>query len=293
MSDFLDAVAGPLDRKLVVSAGRRRELMLNGEPAGAGATVMPGDLVELNLPTESLARMPPSESVLLFQSEGLVVAEKPSGLAFGESRHGGRSAIESLRERVGGARAVHRLDKQTSGVIVAAIGRANERSLANDLQTGRAHVEYLAIVRSTVREQQGVIEVPLGKRKRSDSQMTADFDHGEVCSTRWSVEEALRGFTVLRLVPQEGGRSHQVRAHLAAAGMTALCDRLYGEDDRMMLSQLKLDYRPKRGRPERPILARPALHAERFVRGELVVTSPIPEDLQVLLAQLRRLRPLS
>ena len=70
-------------------------------------------------------------------------------------------------------------------------------------------------------------------------------------------------------------------------------NRLYGEDDRLLLSQLKLDYRPKRGRPERPLLSRPAIHAERFVRGSLEVRSPLPPDLDVLLAQLRRLRALS
>lgn len=293
LSDFLDAVAGPLDRKLVVSAGRRQKLLLNGEPAGAGATVMPGDLVEVGLPTEHLTRPAPSACAVLHQSEQLLVADKPSGLAFGESRHGGFSAIESLRERVNGLRPVHRLDKQTSGVVVAAIGGAAERALVEELRAGRAHVEYLAVVRLSVRKQEGRIDVPLGKRQRSDSRLEPDPDHGEPCSTRWTVEEALRGFTLLRLVPQEGGRSHQVRAHLAAAGMPVICDRLYGEDDRMMLSQLKLDYRPKRGRPERPILARPALHAERFVHGDLVVTSPLPADLRVLLAQLRRLRPLA
>jgi len=293
LSDFLDAVAGPLDRKLVVSAARSRQLLLNGEPAGAGATVMPGDLVEVDLPTESMARTPPRAPSLLHQDDVLVVADKPSGLAFGESRHGGLSAIAALKEQVTGVRPVHRLDKQTSGVVVAALGSTNERALIEDFRAGRAHVEYLAVVRSTLRETEGLIDVPLGKHKRSDSKLAADPDHGDACMTRWSVEEALRGFTVVRVVPQGGGRSHQVRAHLAAAGMTALCDRLYGEDDRMMLSQLKLDYRPKRGRPERPILARPALHAERFVRGDLVVTSPLPDELQVLLKQLRRLRPLT
>ena len=87
--------------------------------------------------------------------------------------------------------------------------------------------------------------------------------------------------------------SSQVRAHLAAWGRPALCDQLYGEDDRLLLSQLKIDYRPKRGRPERPLLARPALHASRFVLDELVIETELPDDLEVTLAQLRRLRPLT
>jgi len=72
-----------------------------------------------------------------------------------------------------------------------------------------------------------------------------------------------------------------------------LCDAVYGEDDRLLLSQLKLDYRGKRGRPERPLLQRPALHALRVVRAKQVIEAPLPGDLSVLLAQLRRLRPLA
>ena len=67
---------------------------------------------------------------------------------------------------------------------------------------------------------------------------------------------------------------------------------LYGEDDRLLLSQLKIDYRPKRGKPERPVLARPALHALAFEHAGRRIEAPIPDDFAVLLAQLHRLRPL-
>ncbi len=290
--DFLDAMVGPLDRKAVGRATRDGHVTLNGDPTGPTATLTQGDLVELTVPAEELARTRSSHVPLLHRSETLVVGDKPSGLPFDSGRRGGPSALEEIATALGGEqrpRPVHRLDKDTSGVVVAALGRAAEEALTEDLGAGRARVEYLAVVRGSLREERGVIDVPLGKRSRSDSRMVPDLDHGAPSSTTWALEEQLRGYAIVRLIPAGRGRSHQVRAHLAAWGRPALCDRAYGEDDRVLLSQLKLDYRPKRGRPERPILARPALHAERFVRGDLEVVAPIPQDLSVLLAQLRRL----
>jgi RluA family pseudouridine synthase len=294
--DFLDAVAGPVDRKRVLSAARQGLIVLNGEPALAGATLSLGDHLELTAPVESLARAGTHRVPVLHSAEGLLVGDKPSGLAFDAGRRGGAHALEALAQAAGTQarlRPVHRLDKQTSGVVVTATDRAHEEALTAAFRAGEARVEYLAVVRGRIRGEAGEIDVPLAKKDRSQSHLVADERHGTPAVTAWTVEERLRGFTILRLVPQRGGRSHQVRAHLAALGHPALCDRLYREDDRLLLSQLKLDYRPKRGRPERPILARPALHAERFVHGDLVVAAPLPEDLAVPLTQLRRLFPVS
>lgn len=291
--DLLDGECGPVDRSRVAAAARAGLILLNGEPIAAGATIRAGDLVELKLAPTELQRRAAKELALLHEDDELVVADKPSGMSFVEGRRGGESALGLLGGRISGLRPLHRLDKETSGVVVTARGGAAEEALQAEIAQGTAGVRYLAVIRGTLDEPGGTIDVPLGKRRRSDTTLEPDPAHGTPCATAWSVRETLRGFVLLDVRPLEGGRSHQVRAHLSSAGMPVLCDRLYGEDDRLLLSQLKLDYRPKRGRPERPLLARPALHAERFVRGALEVRSPLPPDLDVLLAQLRRLRPLS
>lgn len=291
--DLLDGECGPIDRSRLAAATRAGLILLNGEPITAGATLKLGDLIELKLAPAELQRRSTASLKILHQDDELVVGDKPSGLSFAEGRHGGASALGALARTETGLRSLHRLDKETSGVVVAARGSAAEERLQQEFAEGTAAVDYLALVRGTLQQQFGVIDIPLGKRRRSDTTLQPDPGHGTPCETSWSVRETLRGFVLLEVRPLQGGRSHQVRAHLSAAGMPVLCDRLYGEDDRLLLSQLKLDYRPKRGRPERPLLSRPALHAERFVRGALEVRSPLPPDLDVLLAQLRRLRPLS
>jgi len=294
--DFLDSAVGPVDRQAVQRAARAAELILNGEPAGPSVTLRLGDLLDLLVPVSELVRPTPTAVPVLFRDEQIVVGSKPSGMTFDAGRLGDRgSALARLRAEAGlgdvRPRPVHRLDKDTSGLVVAALGRDAERTLSSAFAAGEARVEYLAIVRTTIKTDGGEIDVPLGKKLRSDQVLRPDPDHGQPCLTRWAVAERLRGFTVLRLRPL-GGRSHQVRAHLAARGHPVLCDAAYLEDSQLLLSQLKLHYRPKRGRPERPLLTRPALHAERFRWGDREVVAPLPDDLSVVLRQLRRLRPL-
>jgi RluA family pseudouridine synthase len=292
--DFLDALAGPLDRRLVANAARRGEIELNGEPAGPSMTLRSGDVLKLEEPPESFVRAEHVPLEVLRSDDQLLVAIKPSGMPFDSSRSSsGRSAVEKLGVGDGPRpRPVHRLDKDTSGLLVAAMGREAEALWTARFRDGSARMEYLAIIRGSLADDEGEIDVPLSMRSRSDSRLTPDTRHGKPCTTRYRVEQSLRGFTWVRLWPVGTGRSHQIRAHLAALGHPALCDHAYGEDDRILLSQLKLSYRAKRGRPERPLLERPGLHAARFVWPEGSLEAPLPKDLEVVLSQLRRLRSL-
>jgi len=293
--EFLDALVGPVDRRAVLSAARAAQLLLNGDPVSPSTTLRLGDYVDLLLPAAALERQPAQELRTLYGDEQLLVLDKPSGVPFDASRSAsGSSALERLAVEIDGGgrlRPVHRLDKDTSGVVVLARHAEAEQQLLDDLGRDAARVEYLALIRGRPLQEEGLIDAPLGKKRKSDQRLVIDERHGHPASTRYRLEEAFRGFSLLRLSPTANGRSHQVRAHLACAGHPALCDKAYGEDDRLLLSQLKLEYRPKRGRPERPLLQRPALHAAVFVGASgLRVTSPLPNDLEVLLAQLRRLR---
>ncbi len=295
--EFLDAVTGPVDRSSVRQASLDQALFLNGEVVSPSTTLRVGDIVELTVTPTSLIRDNREAIAILHEKADLVVASKPSGLAFDASRRGGSNTLDLLAEHLkqteGSSqrpRPVHRLDKDTSGVVVAALGSAAEQKLLEAFRSSEAAVEYLALVRSAVKDEEGEISIPLRKKERSDAFLVPDPSRGTPCSTTYRLKERLRGYSILLATPR-GGRSHQVRAHLAAIGHPIVCDALYKEDDRLLLSQLKLNYKHKRGRPEKPLLARPALHAWVFRMPEIEVTAPIPADLDVALQQLRRLRP--
>lgn len=292
--DALDALWGPVDRHRVHHAARNRQLHLNGEPAGPSITLRNGDLIELYLEPAELSRQVDTRIPWLHREDHFGVAAKPTGLPFDASRgRSGHSTIEHLQAgSPSGARPrpLHRLDKETSGVVVVAFDNKTERELAAALADGTAWIEYMVVLRWPPAEDEGCIDLPLAHGRRSDQGLHADPEHGRQARTHWKVAERWGSFALMRVRP-EAGRSHQVRAHLAAFGHPILGDARYGEDGVIMLSQLKLDYRPKRRKPERPLLERPALHAERFVHEGLGLDlrAPVPHDLEVLIRQLKRL----
>ncbi len=293
---YLDGLVGGADRQLVRRACRDGLICVHGEQVPPTHTLRSGDVITMRIEPGALRRAPSLAVRLLRQEDDWAVGSKPAGLPYDASRRGGPCAIEAVRaliaENVAGdprPRPVHRLDKDTSGVVVVTLNRATDERFTEAMTSDRAHVVYWGLVRGDVREDEGVIDVALGKRRKADVRMIPMPERGTPALTRWRVLERLRGFTVLELTPR-AGRSHQVRAHCAALGMPIVCDALYREEETLLLSRLKLDYRPKRGRAERPILARPALHAARFEFDDILVEAELPEDLEVAMTQLRRLR---
>jgi 23S rRNA-/tRNA-specific pseudouridylate synthase len=188
----------------------------------------------------------------------------------------GTGGLGLLAREEPGLRSLHRLDKETSGVVVAARGGAAEERLQQEFAADTAAVEYLALVRGTLEADGGLIDVPLGKRRRSDTTLEPDPAHGASCATRWTVSERLRGFVLLAVRPLQGGRSHQVRAHLSASGMPVLCDRSRGRPAAAQPAQARL---PAQARTPRAAAARAAGAARRALparraRGALAAAAP-------------------
>ena len=141
-----------------------------------------------------------------------------------------------------------------------------------------------------------VIEQPIGPVLKKSGRMRVTAD-GKPSTTRVTVAERFDGYTMVRCEPVTG-RTHQIRVHLAHEGFPLVIDPFYGRRAAMKLSEFKASYRPKRGMPEKPLMDRLTLHAERVVlppvgdRAEpLEITSPLPRDYERLLKQLRKVRP--
>jgi 23S rRNA pseudouridine1911/1915/1917 synthase len=223
----------------------------------------------------------PNELRMVFEDDWLAVVDKPSGMVVHPAPgHPTGTLADALKERgttwslLGGAERagiVHRLDRDTSGLLVVAKTEAAHRNLARQLSDRSLGRTYWALVHGGFREDTGTIDAPIARHPR-DRRRMAIVEGGREAITDFRVVEHLAGATVLELSLRTG-RTHQIRVHLASIGHPIIGDTVYGRPDQ--------------------ILQRPALHAMRLrlrhpADGmERSYDSPVPEELVAAAAILR------
>ena len=279
-------------------------MSVNGSPGRASQRVRGGDRVALDPPPVPAA--PPAVEAealpikVIFEDQHLLVIDKPAGLVVhpGAGVRGGTLVNALLHHApsirtVGGAGRpgiVHRLDKDTSGLLVVAKTEHAHRALVEAMQRRPVRRTYLALVWGDPRSGSGRIETAIGRDPRNRKRMAVVVRGGRPAITHWHVLERF-GCAALLEVDLATGRTHQIRVHLAHAGHPVVGDAVYrGRAKR----QLSLRER------ERNVadallgcLPRQALHARELafthpVTGEeRTFTSPIPEDLARALDLLR------
>lgn len=173
---------------------------------------------------------PPADGPgLLHRDAHILVADKPAGLLSVPGKGDDRAdcAIERLRGAFPDILLVHRLDLDTSGVMVFALTRAAQRHLGLQFERRQVRKTYVARVAGDVAEAVGTVDLPLAVDWPNRPRQMVDHAHGRPALTRWRVARRERDATRLRLFP-ETGRSHQLRVHMAAIGHPILGDPLYG-----------------------------------------------------------------
>lgn len=253
-------------------------------------------------PSEPGPRPPrPLPLPILADTLDFLAIDKPAGLATIPGRGESDSAFERLARQTGlphaghldpRLRVVHRLDKDTSGVLLFARHVAAQRHASHQFQNNRVEKQYLAIVAGPVDEDEGVIEANIGFHPTDRLRMQVVRRGGRPAVTAWRVEQRFRRHTLVRCFPKTG-KTHQIRVHLAHLGHPLAIDPLYASESPLLLSQLKRGYRNKRGEIERPLISRLTLHAERLAFLDLAETrveviAPLPKDFRAALAQLNR-----
>lgn len=221
---------------------------------------------------------------ILARGEGWLAVDKPSGIPVHPvNRIRENSLIRLLRrqEACEELRLAHRLDRETSGVLLVARDSRVAASLGRAFRDGQVHKEYVAVVAGEMAEDRGQIDLPIGAARDSRVFVRREAGHGEAARTDWSVERRLEGATVVRVFPRTG-RRHQLRVHLAALGHPILGDLLYGRADQAYLDLVHegIDARSTEPGPGRQLLhcARVAIEA-RPGRPGLDVRAPWPADL--------------
>ena len=278
-------------------------MQVNGRPARASLRLHQGDSVAVDLP-----ELPPPSTIeaeslplaVVFEDDHLLVIDTPAGLVVHPGA-GVRSGtlVNALLHRVPSIRSVggadrpgivHRLDKDTSGLLVVARSQRVHRDLVEMLRRREVKRVYLALVWGDPKRDSGEISAPLGRDPRQRQRMAVVTRGGRPAITHWRVLERFGPATLLQ-VRLETGRTHQIRVHLAHVRNPVVGDPTYGGRPK---KQLSLDDRQRSLAVDLlRCLPRQALHAAELafthpVTGEeLTFTSPLPGDFESALARLR------
>ena len=277
-----------LSRSLVQRLIREGNVTVRGRAARAGQRLEASDRVLVRMPPEEPEALPAERIPLaiVYEDEDLLVVDKPAGLtvhpAAGVRRGTLAGALLAYRPELAGVGGperpgiVHRLDRDTSGLLVVAKNEAARAALARQWKEREVEKGYLALVHGRLEPPEGIIDAPIGRNPRYRQRM-AVVEGGRAARTAYRVRRYLEGgpagreaYSLVEVAPSTG-RTHQIRVHFAALGHPLVGDRVYG-------------------RPS-AVLKRQFLHAHRLAfrhpsdGRRLEFESPLPDDLLMALAQ--------
>jgi len=277
--------------------------MVNRTPSKAGYRLKGGDKIFVEIVAAEVPRGIEPEKIpfdVVFEDDSLLVINKPPGLVVhpapghftGTLVHGLLYYCKDLSGIGGQLRPgiVHRLDKDTSGLMVVAKSERAFRGLAKQFKTGRVMKEYHALVHGVPRAICGVIEMPIGRHRKKRKEMTVDLERGREAATDWMrLADFLQAFSLLA-VRIKTGRTHQIRVHLSYIGHPVVGDPVYGYGKNWWKGR-KFSHRGVIVPPvERQMLHARALgFIHPVTREELKFEVNYPEDMATLLSKLEEL----
>jgi len=308
LDQYLVGVLPDLSRSVVRRVIDGAGVSVNGKPAKPSYRVRHGDRIRVTPPPPSHPDPVPEDIPLdiLYEDDYLAVVNKPADMVVHPAKgHWSGTLVNALRfhfDRLSNLNGdyrpgvVHRLDRDTSGVIIIAKQDVAHRDLSMQFETRKIFKEYIALTAGVLDRDSDYIEGRIGHHTHDRIKMTIadddDEDAKDACSY-YEVIERFRGFTFCRVQPRTG-RTHQIRVHLASVGCPVLADKVYSGRDALRLSDLA----PlPEGTEDEPLLTRQALHAHRLrfrhpTHGNMLeIEAPLPEEFRRTLAALRQHRP--
>ena len=242
----------------------------------------------------AIVSLPP----ILFEDDVMIAFDKPSGLLVAPDRWDKqrKNLMTLVHDRMGhGVANVHRLDADTSGVLLCSKTKPALDYLSGQFQSKTVEKRYLAMVVGSPPEDSFVVDRPIREDERNPGRVRTVPKAGKASVTEFTVLERFGAFTWLQCRPLTG-RTHQIRVHLAYAKLPILNDAFYGDlNVQLLLSDLKRGYKGRAD--EKPLVARLALHAAELTvkhpttRDPVTIQSSLPNDFEVALKYLRKFAP--
>ena len=232
---------------------------------------------------------------IIFEDAHLIIVAKPPHVLAIPDRHEVEkpNVLTMLRKQFGEVFTVHRIDKETSGVMVFARNEFTHKELSLQFQNRHVKKVYTALVDGTMTNQTGVIDAPLLNNLASSGKVVVNRS-GKPCETHYEVIEQFRDYALVEF-DLKTGRTHQIRAHALHIGHPLMTDKIYGKREEFMLSSVKRKkYSAGKNQVERPLLSRSSLHASHLTfmhpdtKKVVSFTAELPKDMRATVAQLRK-----
>jgi 23S rRNA pseudouridine1911/1915/1917 synthase len=292
-------------RSIIQRAIEADSVTINDQPIKRSTKVKQGDRVRIWLPEPNRPDPAPENIPLqvLYEDEFLAVVNKPYDMVVHPARGNWTGTLvnalafhfkDHLSTLNGEYRPgiVHRLDRDTSGVILVAKEEQTHRALGMQFETRKIFKEYIAITHGVLDRDSDYIERRIGHHPHDRIKMivTDDEEKGKEACTYYEVEERFRGYTFVRMQPRTG-RTHQLRVHLASIGCPVLADKTYSGRDAFRLSDLVPTLAGSAS--DEVLLPRQALHAQRLrfthprTKEVVAVEAPLPPEFVRTLEMLR------
>jgi 23S rRNA pseudouridine1911/1915/1917 synthase len=284
LTKYMSDVSRSTVQRLIVNG----DVTVNGKLVKSNYKVQYLDGVEVTMPEIKPLELMPEEIPLevLYEDEDIIIVNKSRGMvvhpAVGNYNGTLVNALLEHCEDLSGINGVarpgivHRLDKDTSGVMVVAKSDRAHISLAKQIKERSASRRYLAIVHGNIKEEQGVIKAPIGRHPTDRKRMAVTFVNSKEATTKFRVIERFGAYTLVECKLLTG-RTHQIRVHMAYIGHPVVSDPKYGPDRRQF-----------------SIIGQ-ALHSAELkivhpvTEENMIFTANLPEDMELILRELRKI----
>jgi len=298
---YLSSASVGLSRSRIQALIKSGKITVNDCCSRPSYLLKPGDKIFVSIPPPSDDKIKPEAIVLsiIYEDDSLIVLNKPPGIVVHPSPgHTSGTLVHGLLYHARGLSGiggvirpgiVHRLDKDTSGIMVVAKNDNAHDFLARQFKSGSIDKEYIALVHGIIKSSEGKIDLPIARNPFKRKEMSVRLEQGRKALTLWrKIEEFTCGFSLLS-IKLKTGRTHQIRVHLSHIGHPVAGDRVYGYG----INWWKNNQLFKKG--IRPSVNRQMLHSRklRFIHPDnkkyMEFEAPVPDDIDQALNTLRHL----
>ena len=287
---FLARCADNLSRSAAQKLMEEGQVRLNGRPGRKNDKLQPGDRVDFSIPEPKAVDIAPTEMQLdiAYEDEDVIVINKPKGLVVHPAAgHQDDTLVNGLLYALGDDLSgingelrpgiVHRIDKDTSGLLAVAKNDFAHTFLASQLKDHSMYRVYECIVCGGMKEDAGTVDAPIGRHPSDRKKMCVTARNSREAVTHWEVVTRYRGYTHLRC-RLETGRTHQIRVHMAHIGHPILGDVVYGHK------------KPELGQDSQVLHAGTLCFAHPRDGRPVMVMAPLPEYFQKVIEKLEKMK---